>query len=110
MLTFGYPWLFFVLPLPLLVRWLLPAYGEQRPAVRMPFFKMLTETSGAKVAEDAVLRRRSVLQALLLIVIWCAAASRETLMAFSTARALLRPWPITTTPFTPNSGAPPHSE
>jgi Ca-activated chloride channel family protein len=75
MLTFGYPWLFFVLPLPLLIRWLLPAYGEQRPAVRMPFFKMLTETSGAKVAEDAVLRRRSVLQALLLIVIWCAAVA-----------------------------------
>lgn len=73
MLTFGYPWLFFVLPLPLLLRWLLPAYGEQRPAVRMPFFKMLTETSGSKTAASAVVRKRSLIQALLLIVIWCAA-------------------------------------
>ncbi len=72
MLAFAYPWLFLVLPLPLLLHWLLPAYGEQRPAVRLPFFKMLTETSGAKAIEGAVQRRRSMIQALLFILIWCA--------------------------------------
>ncbi len=73
MLTFGYPWLFILLPLPLLIRWLLPAYGEKRPAVRMPFFNMLTEKSGARATEGVVQRRRSLIQALLYIVIWCAA-------------------------------------
>ena len=73
MLTFGYPWLFLVLPLPLLIRWLLPAYGEQRPAVRVPFFERLSESSGARAADGAVVPRRSMMQALLFIVIWCAA-------------------------------------
>ena len=72
MLTFGHPWLFLALPLPLLLRWLLPAYGEQRPAVRLPFFNMLTRSSDAKSAQGAVVRRRSVIQALLFILIWCA--------------------------------------
>ena len=72
MLTISYPWLLIVLPLPLLLRWLLPAYGERRPAVRMPFFQTLTESSGAKAAEGAVLRKRSRIQALLFIVAWCA--------------------------------------
>ncbi len=72
MLTFGHPWLFLALPLPLLLRWLLPAYGEQRPAVRLPFFNMLTRSSDAKSAQGAVVRRRSVIQALLFIIIWCA--------------------------------------
>lgn len=75
MLTFGYPWLIVLLPLPLLLRWLLPAYGEQRPAVRMPFFNMLTRSSDAKSAQGAVVRRRSVAQALLFIIIWCAAVA-----------------------------------
>ena len=72
MLTFSHPWLFLALPLPLLLRWLLPAYGEQRPAVRLPFFNMLTRSSDAKSAQGAVVRRRSVIQALLFILIWCA--------------------------------------
>jgi Ca-activated chloride channel family protein len=72
MLTFGHPWLFLALPLPLLLRWLLPAYGEQRPAVRLPFFNMLTRSSDAKSAQGVVVRRRSVIQALLFIIIWCA--------------------------------------
>jgi len=73
MLTFGYPWLFLVLPLPLLIRWLLPAYAEQRQAVRVPFFERISESSGARVADGAVVPRRSMMQALLFIVIWGAA-------------------------------------
>jgi len=73
MLTFSYPWLFWVLPLPLLIRWLMPAYAEQRQAVRVPFFERLSQSSGAKPADGAVVPRRSVMQALLFIVIWGAA-------------------------------------
>ena len=38
MLTFAYPWLAALLPLPLLVLWLLPAHAESRRGVRVPFF------------------------------------------------------------------------
>ena len=38
MLTFAHSWLFLLLPLPLLVRWLLPPFHTARPAVRLPFF------------------------------------------------------------------------
>jgi Ca-activated chloride channel family protein len=75
MLTFGSPWLFIVLPLPLLLRRLLPAYGEKRSAVRFPFFNMLTAGSQEKAVAGAVVRRRSLLQALLLVVVWCAAVA-----------------------------------
>ena len=75
MLTFGYPWLFLVLPLPLIARWLLPAYGEQRPAVRLPFFKMLTKTNGARATQGAVVRRRSRIQVVLFLVIWVLAVA-----------------------------------
>jgi Ca-activated chloride channel family protein len=75
MLIFGYPWMFMILPLPLLLRRLLPAYGEQRPAVRLPFYQMLTGALGVRPAGRAVVRRRSLIQVLLFIVIWCLAVA-----------------------------------
>jgi len=73
MLTIDYPWLLLLLPLPLVLHWLLPAYSEQRPSVRLPFFDLLRETSGAQAASGAVQRKRSLIQAVLFIVIWFAA-------------------------------------
>ena len=40
-LAFDQPWAFALLPLPLLLRLLLPAYREQRVALRMPFLTRL---------------------------------------------------------------------
>ena len=40
-LAFDHPWAFALLPLPLLLRLLLPAYREQRVALRMPFLTRL---------------------------------------------------------------------
>lgn len=42
MIEFAWPWLFAVLPLPLLVRWLLPPRRRARGAVRVPFYARLT--------------------------------------------------------------------
>ncbi len=39
MLEFHWPWLFLALPLPLLVRWLLPPAGQQQAALRVPFLE-----------------------------------------------------------------------
>ena len=43
-LALDHPWAFALLPLPLLLRFLLPAYRDQRVALRMPF---LTQLAGA---------------------------------------------------------------
>lgn len=43
MLEFDYPWLFFLLPIPLLVWWFVPPYKEQRDAIRTPFFEELEQ-------------------------------------------------------------------
>lgn len=47
MLTFLYPWIVWLSPLPLIVRWLVPAKRESVPAVRIPFAHRL-RSAGAK--------------------------------------------------------------
>ncbi|MCP3671896.1 MAG: VWA domain-containing protein [Gammaproteobacteria bacterium] len=47
MIAFLWPWLFLLLPLPLLARWLLPASNSLGgPPLRVPFFNQLSELSG----------------------------------------------------------------
>ena len=45
MLTFAYIWVFFLAPLPLAIWWLVPARGEARPSVRVPFLSRLKTAS-----------------------------------------------------------------
>jgi len=71
-LDFAYPWSFMLLPLPLAVRWLLPPHREMRPAIRIPFFRRLARVGGQQPEAGAVVRRRTVVQALLYAVVWCA--------------------------------------
>ncbi|TWT81381.1 von Willebrand factor type A domain protein [Planctomycetes bacterium CA13] len=47
MLTFAYPWLLCLAPLPLLVRWLLPASVQRHPAVRVPFLDRIKVAGGS---------------------------------------------------------------
>lgn len=73
MLTFAYTWVFLLLPLPLLVRWLLQPYREMRPAVRIPFFQEMVKGTDMKPSTGAVVRRRKVAQTALYFVAWFAA-------------------------------------
>lgn len=57
MFQLEYPWLLLVLPLPLLVWWLLPPYGERTRAVRVPFFDDLSSITGQTPARGAVVLR-----------------------------------------------------
>jgi len=41
MIQFAWPWLFAVLPLPLLIRWLLPRAEQQQQALRVPFYEQV---------------------------------------------------------------------
>lgn len=46
MLTFAHPWVVWLAPLPLLVRWLAPARRVVRPAVRVPFLSRILAAGG----------------------------------------------------------------
>ena len=75
MLTFANSWAFLLLPLPMLIRWLLPAWSQARPAVRLPGFQHLAEHLGLKAESGATVRRRSKVQALLFMLVWMLAVS-----------------------------------
>ncbi|WP_144107877.1 vWA domain-containing protein [Paraburkholderia sp. BCC1886] len=70
MWKFDFPWLFALLPLPLVVWWLVPAYRSRSAAVRVPFFHEMAEAAGEKPAPGGVRLRRHWLQRLLLPLLW----------------------------------------
>lgn len=70
MIDFAYPWLALLSPLPLLVWWLLPAYAERRPGVRVPFFQALLSLTGQQARAGVVVGRRGPARSALLIVCW----------------------------------------
>ncbi|MEZ5898908.1 MAG: VWA domain-containing protein [Hyphomicrobiaceae bacterium] len=70
MLSFAYPWLALIAPLPLLVFYLLPAYERRSTAVRVPFFRDLARLSGAEIRQGASIGRRDLWRLLVLAVCW----------------------------------------
>jgi Ca-activated chloride channel family protein len=67
-IEFAYPWIFLLLPLPLLYWWLLPASAQEQAALRVPFFSRLREAStGFSVNRQQQSRKKFAL----LIVLWC---------------------------------------
>ncbi|MCJ7816023.1 MAG: VWA domain-containing protein, partial [Xanthomonadales bacterium] len=72
MLNFSYPWVFLLLPLPLLIYYLAPAYHEPRFAVRVPFMGLLSSLSGRQAGEKAAMVRRTRWQKVQLIAAWAA--------------------------------------
>lgn len=70
MLRFDWPWLFALLPLPLLCWWLLPPYRERTRALRMPFLEQMAAATGAKPAPGAVIARANWLQKILAPLCW----------------------------------------
>lgn len=70
MWTFDFPWAFVLVPLPLLVWWLAPAYRTTASAVRMPFFHEMADAVGEKPAPGGVRLRSNWLQRLLMPLLW----------------------------------------
>ena len=56
MLTFAHAWAFWILPLPLLVRWLIPAKTRPNPAVRVPFLERVSDVAEQSEASSAIRR------------------------------------------------------
>lgn len=70
MLLFEYPWIFFFLPLPILVWWLLPVFREEQQAVRIPFFEEAAKAAGLKPSAGAVVPKRTIMQWILAPLVW----------------------------------------
>lgn len=70
MYQFEYPWLFALLPLPVLLWWWLPPYREESPSVRLPFFGEVASAAGLTPAAGAVVPRRNRLQWVLAPLAW----------------------------------------
>lgn len=70
MFQLEHPWLLLVLPLPLLVWWLAPPYGERTRAVRVPFFDDLSRLTGQTPARGAVILRGNWLRRILAPICW----------------------------------------
>lgn len=73
MFQLEHPWLLLVLPLPLLVWWLLPPYGERTRAIRVPFFDDLARITGQTPSRGAVILRSNWLRRILAPLCWALA-------------------------------------
>jgi len=71
-LQFTYPWLFVLLPLPLLVYRLAPAHQEPRLAVYVPFMHVLSRLTGGATGPGVAITRRRRLQLLQIVLSWLA--------------------------------------
>lgn len=70
MLSFAYPWIVLLLPLPLAVWFGLPAHAEQRPGLRVPFFDRLTRLSGQEPVSGGVVARRGSARLIVASLCW----------------------------------------
>ncbi|WP_454764346.1 vWA domain-containing protein [Cupriavidus campinensis] len=70
MIVFAYPWLFVLLPLPVLLWWRLPPYRESSASVRLPFFGEVADAAGLKPAAGAHVPRRNLVQRVLAPIAW----------------------------------------
>lgn len=67
MLEFQASWVFYCLPLPLLVYWLVPRAQQQQTAIRVPFYQQL----GALESQQQNAINKKPLRILSSLVIWC---------------------------------------
>jgi len=69
-LEFAYPLVFWALPLPLLVWWLMPPQRERVSALRVPFFEQIAEAAGSEARAGAIVMRRRWLQLVAAALVW----------------------------------------
>src|SRR5215831_7925588 len=75
MLSFVYPWLTLLLPVPLLVHYLVPGYQVRRSGLRVPFFGKLAALTGQQPRTGVVVSRRSLWRSVILVLCWMLAVA-----------------------------------
>ena len=67
MLTLAHSWVFWLAPLPLVIRWLVPPKVRSRPAIRVPFLSRLLTARGRT---ESPVSRENRISLLSLILVW----------------------------------------
>ncbi|WP_063692779.1 vWA domain-containing protein [Bradyrhizobium stylosanthis] len=70
MLELAWPWIFLLLPLPLLVWWLLPPYRARQVSIQVPFFERLAAATGQTPQRGAVVLERRAVQMIVAAAMW----------------------------------------
>jgi Ca-activated chloride channel homolog len=70
MITFKYIWLLALIPLPWILRSVLPKYHEARPSLRVPFLDRLEALSGKKAQKGTSVYQATRVQQVLTMVVW----------------------------------------
>jgi len=83
MIEFSHPWMFLLLPLPLLVMLLVPPHREPRPSLQVPFIDRLSRLTGKQPEKGSAMLRGTLGRKLVLPFIWlcvvCATARPQWL-------------------------------
>lgn len=66
----AYPWVFLLIPLPLLVYWFLPALKMRSASLTLPTFQKAIDYTGEKPKKAALIRRRGWFRWLILLISW----------------------------------------
>ena len=69
-IEFAYPWLFLLIPLPLLVVWLAPSFKSKKDSIQVPYFTKLVEVTGQTPEAGAILIVRKRIQKVFVIITW----------------------------------------
>jgi Ca-activated chloride channel family protein len=67
---FAYPFVAFLLPLPLLIYWLLPPIKNRSSALKFPYFKRAAEVSNQKPKKASFIKNRNWLSWIVMYTIW----------------------------------------
>lgn len=63
-------WVFWLLPLPILVYWLLPPLRLKSASLAIPNFKKVEEYTGEKLRNSALIKRKGFFKVVFLFIIW----------------------------------------
>ena len=67
---FGFKYVFFLLPLPLIIYFLLPALRQQKTFMSVPFFKNFIEATGIKGKAGISVSKKKIINIISLSLIW----------------------------------------
>lgn len=70
MISFAYPWVFLLLPLPLAVMWWWPAKRVPRPALHVPFLARLARVSGVSPEKGASVSQGVIARRFVVPLVW----------------------------------------
>ncbi len=70
MFSFAAPWVFLLLPLPLLVYFVAPPRQEKTASIRIPFFRRVAQAAGVEPRSGSVIQNRAWLQTTIVVLIW----------------------------------------